>query len=97
MQDLGFKSDETDVGAGVVSGSKGSGRGRGWWVGTDIRVTVTTKPASEQSTVVRATFQKIHAGHDGRFTYTEPVIDPKISQDFYNKLSQSLFLEARQI
>ncbi len=97
LQDLGFKLEETERSAGLVSGSKGTGKGKGWFLGRDIRVTVTTRPIARDRTVVRATFQDIRRGHDARFTFAEPVRDPAIYQDFFDKLAQSLFLEAHGI
>lgn len=97
LQDLGFKLDETDSKAGLVSGSKGTGPGKGWFLGTDIRITVTTRPLGESGTLVRTTFQNIRSGHDARYYSAEPVRDQKIYQEFFDRLAQSLFLEAHAI
>lgn len=96
LQDLGFKLDETDRNAGLVSGSKGYDRGSRMY-GSDIRVTVTTMPLNGGGLRVRATFQDILAGRDPRFYRAAPVSDPAIYADFFDKLSQSLFLEAHSL
>jgi hypothetical protein len=96
LQDLGFKLGETDRKSGLVSGSKGYERGERMY-GSDIRVTVTTTPLKGGGTKVRATFQDILAGRDPRFYRAKSVADPKIYTEFFDKLSQSLFLEAHSL
>lgn len=97
LQDLGFKVDETSAEAGMVSASKGAGQVAGHYYATDIRATVTTRPIEGEGTVVRATFQNITQGRNIKFSRATPVRDPKLYQDFFDKLAQSLFLEAHQI
>ncbi len=96
LQDLGYKLDETDLKTGVVSGSKGQDRNQ-WSYGYDIRVTVTTTPLKTGGIRVRATFQEIQQSVTARFSHGKPISDPAIYQNFFNKLSQSLFLEAHHI
>ena len=96
LQDLGFKLGETDKKAGLVSGSKGYARGNRMY-GSDVRVTVTTTPIQNGGIRVRVTFQDILAGRDPRFYRADPVSDPAIYSEFFDKLSQSLFLEAHSL
>lgn len=96
LQDLGYKLDETNTMAGLVSGSKGNSR-NGKMTGSNIKVTVTTTPHRDGGIRVRVTFQDIIAGRDPRFFRAKPVADPAIFVEFFDKLSQSLFLEAHSL
>ncbi|MCW8914643.1 MAG: hypothetical protein OQK24_02185 [Magnetovibrio sp.] len=96
LQDTGFKVGETDLTTGLVSGSKGSERGTAWF-GSNIRITVTTTPVKDGSIQVRATFQDIITGRDPRFYRGRSSFDPALYQNFFDKLSQSLFLEAHSL
>jgi hypothetical protein len=96
LQDLGFKVNETSLRAGVVSGSKGYKRTHRKY-GSDVRLTVTAKSARTGGIVVRATFQDIRTAKAPRFYKAEPSTDPQVYRDFFDKLAQSLFLEAHKI
>ena len=96
LQDLGYKLDETDLKTGLVSGSKGQDRNQ-WSYGYDIRVTVTTAPLRTGGIRVRATFQEVQESVTARYSHGRTISDPAIYQNFFNKLSQSLFLEAHDI
>ena len=69
-----------------------------------IRASLVTKPlykddheTSKCRTAVRITFQRIVVNTEGQITRRECINDPKIYQEFFDKLSQSLFLEANEI
>lgn len=96
LQDLGYKLEEADLKTGVVSGSKGQDRNQRNY-GYDIRITVTTAPLTTSSIRVRATFQKVQQGITARYSHGKTISDPAIYRDFFDKLSQSLFLEAHNI
>lgn len=96
LQDLGYKLEETDLNSGLVTGSKGQGQSQ-WSSTYDIRITITTTPINTGGVVVRATFQEIRRGASVRYSSGNVVSDPVIYRDFFDKLSQSLFLEAHNI
>jgi len=69
-----------------------------------IRASLVTRPIqidktdkSKCQTAVRVTFQRIVSNTQGRITRREGINEPKIYQEFFDKLSQSLFLEAHQL
>lgn len=47
--------------------------------------------------VVRVSFQRVIFNQMGRITFIENIKEPTVYQEFYNKLAQSIFLEAHQI
>jgi len=96
LQDLGYKLDETDTKTGLVSGSKGQNRNP-WNRGYNIRITVTTVPLTTGGIRVRATFQEVQKGASARYSHGKTISDQAIYRDFFDKLSQSLFLEAHNI
>ena len=71
-----------------------------------MRACVVTRPAGkygEHSPVtvryilVRVTFQRIVWNTQGQVTKSESLTDPKIYQEFFDKLSKAIFLEAQEI
>ena len=62
-----------------------------------IRVSLVTRPASTKETLVRVTFQRVVWNTRGQVSKTEPLDDPKLYQDFFSKLSESVFLTANEI
>jgi hypothetical protein len=63
-----------------------------------LRASVITSPATDQnSIIVRVTFQRIVWNTQGRVTKSEPLKDPQQYQEFFEKLSKSVFLEAHEI
>lgn len=75
----------------------------GGYMSTDkeqkMRASVITRPVGEhrECTAVRVTFQRIVWNTQGQVTVSESLIDPKIYQEFFDKLSKSIFLEAQEI
>ncbi len=61
-----------------------------------IRISVATKPAGK-STVVRLTIQRVIWNNRNQLSRVESINDPLIYQEFFNRLAQSVFLEANQI
>jgi hypothetical protein len=64
-----------------------------------MRASVITRPVGEQGEyiAVRVTFQRIVWNTQGQVTVSESLTDPKIYQEFFDKLSKSIFLEAQEI
>ena len=62
-----------------------------------IRVSLITRPVSAKETLVRVTFQRVVWNTRGQVSKTEPLDDPKLYQDFFAKLSESVFLTANEI
>ncbi len=64
-----------------------------------MRASIVTYPAGEsgKQIAVRVTFQRIVWDDRGTITKREGLTDPKIYQEFFEKLSKSLFLEANAI
>lgn len=61
-----------------------------------IRVSLVTTPHGGYTTL-RATFQRVVWNTAGQVSRAEFVGDPKIYQEFFEKLSKAVFLEANQI
>jgi len=64
-----------------------------------MRACVVSKPIGEEkkTIAVRVTFQRIVWDTQGKITKRECLTDPKIYQEFFEKLSKSLFLEANEV
>lgn len=69
-----------------------------------IRASLVTRPVhldetdkSKCQTVVRITFQRIVSNTQGQITRREGINEAEIYQEFFDKLAQSLFLEAHDI
>ncbi len=64
-----------------------------------MRSSVVTRPVGAHGEYigVRVTFQRIVWNTQGQVTKSESLIDPAIYQEFFDKLSKSIFLEAQEI
>jgi len=64
-----------------------------------MRASVITRPVGERGEyiAVRVTFQRIVWNTQNEVTVSESLNDPKIYQEFFDKLSKSIFLEAQEI
>ena len=63
-----------------------------------IRASFVTKPAGTErpSVLVRVTFQRIVWNTAKQVTKTEPLDEPRFYQEFFEKLSKAVFLEAHE-
>jgi len=59
-----------------------------------LRASVVTHPAQQRSIVVRVTFQRIVWDTHGNISKREQLNNPEDYQEFFEKLSKALFLEA---
>jgi hypothetical protein len=63
-----------------------------------IRVAIVSQPSADKAaTQIRVTFQRLVWDNHRVISKLETINDPKIYQQFFDKLSQALFLEAHQI
>jgi hypothetical protein len=75
------------------------GRANPTWDQTQkIRVSLITQPSADgAASQVRVTFQRVVWDNHANVSKIETIDDPKVYQQFFDKLSQSLFLEAQRI
>lgn len=68
-----------------------------WEKNQKIRISIISKPLPTGSILVRVTFQRVIWNTKNQVSRVESINDPIIHQRFFDKLSQSVFLEAHQI
>ncbi len=68
-----------------------------WDKSQQFRACVVTRPVGENSIIVRVTFQRIVWNTNNMVTKREALMDPIQYQEFFSKLSKSIFLEAHEI
>jgi hypothetical protein len=91
LQDLGYTINETSAGAGVITGSKDR-------QGSRIRVSVVVRPTTDRAAMIaRVSFQAIDSPVFGQQLQIKTITDAVIYQQFIERLSKSLFLEAQEI
>lgn len=61
-----------------------------------IRASLVTRPTSQKAVNVRITFQRIVWDTKGKVSKVESLEESKIYQEFFEKLSKAVFLEAQQ-
>ena len=98
LQDLGYSIDDVSSQNGLPNASKTRDASGGNAFSVDrvqrIRASIVASPGADgRDTVVRASFQRVVRGADGRVTALLPVNDPVIYQRFFDELSQSAFLQ----
>lgn len=82
----------------VVIAAMGGKSDPRWDQTQKIRVAIVSQPSADKAaTQIRVTFQRIVWDNHRVLSKLETIDDPKIYQQFFDKLSQALFLEAHQI
>jgi hypothetical protein len=82
----------------VVIAAMGGKADPRWDETQKIRVAIVAQPSADGSaTHVRVTFQRVVWDNHRNVSRIETINEPKIYQEFFDKLAQSLFLEAHQI
>ncbi len=97
---LGTK-DRSAVEVGQIIGSILLAALTGTAIPTDkkqkMKACVITRPVGEKRIAVRVTFQRIVWNNQGKVSKREGLMDPKHYQEFFDKLSKSIFLEAHEL
>ena len=62
-----------------------------------VRASLVTTPVDDQKTAVRITFQHVVWDSDGNIRRREQLNEPEIYQEFFSRLSKSIFLVAHEI
>ncbi len=62
-----------------------------------IRASLITYPTGKKTTKLRVTFQRIVWNTRGQVSKIQSIEDPHIYQEFFDKLSKAVFLEANEI
>ncbi len=113
LQDLGFNIDESETKLGFIVGSKVRdatvkwGQFYGLIFGTTapddyqkFRASVVIRPISknnDKTHYVSVTFQRIVWGTDDKIQKQETLDAPEMYQEFFDRLSKSVFLEGQKI
>lgn len=112
LQDLGYSIKESDVNLGLITAEKnresGSTAGKvamvvlfgANTVYEDVQkfyVNIITTPTKEKTTKVRVLFTRKSWDNHGNIYAVEKITDTKTYQQFFDKLSQSVFLTANGI
>ena len=82
----------------VVAALLGSGHNPTWDKEQTIQVTLVTMPIVNAAKMdVRVSFDRVLTNNHGRIWRAELLHDPSLYQEFFQRLSQSVFLEAHEI
>jgi hypothetical protein len=89
-------SDVSDFVGSVMIGGFG-GADAPYDVEQKIRASVVTRTVSPHSVTVRVTFQRTVWNNKGEVSRNESIEDPHLYQEFFSKLSKSVFLTAHDV
>jgi len=62
-----------------------------------IRISIITRPAGQNAINVRTTFQRVIWNSKNQVSRVETLDSPEMYQEFYDKVSQAVFLEAHEL
>jgi hypothetical protein len=68
-----------------------------WDTNQKVQASLVTKPVDEKRTAVRITFQHMVWNTQKQMTKCEQINEPEIYQEFFSKLSKSVFLTAHEL
>lgn len=68
-----------------------------WDQNQRIRISIITRPAGQNAINVRATFQRVIWNSKNQVSRVETLDSPVMYQEFYDKVSQAVFLEAHEL
>jgi len=68
-----------------------------WDKNQKIRISIVTRLVNSGTVFARVTFQRVIWNTKDQVSKVETISDPKIYQEFFDKLSQSVFLEGHKI
>lgn len=109
LQDLGYTIEESEVPCGVIVSSRDrdvtevGGVVCFFFLGAPydqkqkIFASLVTRPIDDKRIAVRITFQHMVWNNQGMLVKNERINDPEIYQQFFSKLSTSVFLVAHEI
>ena len=91
LQDLGYTIDESSVGTGLINASKSR-------PGTVFRASLVVRPTADRASLTaRVSFQAIGLDAQNQPTRAETIDTSQVYHQFFDKLSQSIFLEGQEI
>jgi hypothetical protein len=113
LQDLGFMLDDSETGLGLIVASKDRSATEGGQVAGKVslallganvsidqvqhlKASVVTRP-TPRGIAVRVTFQRIVWNDMGQISKRERLHDARLYQDFFERLSKAVFLEAHDL
>ena len=82
---------------GALVAALGGQGGSAWGKKQRIRISLVTKPAADNAILARATFQRVIRNARGQVSRVETINDATVYQQFFDKLSQAVFLAAHRI
>jgi len=101
LQDLGFNITESDAGSGLIVGHKDRSAVEARQVAAKVLVAslfLGTNIAIDKNSIgVRVTFQRLVYDDENRLSKAEALSNPLHYQEFFEKLSKSLFLNAHNL
>lgn len=89
----------TSIVIGLLTSAVGAPVFMPWDEKQKMRASLITRPygPNNENTLVRITFQRVVWDTSKKISKTEPLNDPKFYQEFFEKLSKAVFLDAHEL